>query len=297
MNSTQRFSEGLHIVLELAKFRIALLVCLSTATGYVLASGYLNFNLLLPTIAVFILASGSAALNHYQERDFDLLMKRTSNRPVPSGRVAPSTALRAAVVLVIAGSIALYFSSGFLPLLLGLITVLWYNGVYTPLKRKTPLAVIPGALIGSLPPAIGWSAANGKLLDPFLLIVALFFFVWQIPHFWLLLLKFGDEFEEAGYPTLTSRYSNQQIARFTFFWIIVTVVVSMIIPVFGIGSSIFLYLGLFIVALWLLISSRRLLNFHEEVQTLRNSFIHINAYIMLVMSFLTLDRILQSTPA
>ncbi|NIW77970.1 MAG: hypothetical protein GWN16_00265, partial [Calditrichae bacterium] len=173
----------------------------------------------------------------------------------------------------------------------------WYNGVYTPLKRKTPLAVIPGALIGSLPPAIGWSAANGKLLDPFLLIVALFFFVWQIPHFWLLLLKFGDEFEEAGYPTLTSRYSNQQIARFTFFWIIVTVVVSMIIPVFGIGSSIFLYLGLFIVALWLLISSRRLLNFHEEVQTLRNSFIHINAYIMLVMSFLTLDRILQSTPA
>lgn len=291
MNSPRRISEWFHIALELAKFRIALLVSLSAATGYILASGSINFGLLLPTIAVFILAGGSAALNHYQERDFDSLMKRTSNRPVPSGRIAPSTALVAAIVLIIAGSILLYFSSHLLPLLLGLMNVLWYNGVYTPLKRRTPLAVIPGALIGSLPPAIGWTAAGGKLLDPFLLIIALFFFVWQIPHFWLLLLKFGDEFKAAGYPTLTSRYSNQQIARFTFSWIMVTAIISMIIPVFSIGSSIFLYSGLFLTALWLLISSRNLLHFNEEVETLKKSFIRINTYIMLVMSFLTLDRI------
>lgn len=293
MNATRRIlqSQRVGIVLELAKFRIALLVSLSTATGYILASGSINPGLILPTLAVFVLASGSAALNHYQERDFDSLMKRTSNRPVPSGRVSPSTALVVAIALIIAGAILLYLTSHFIPLLLGLTNVFWYNAVYTPLKRVTPLAVIPGSLIGSLPPAIGWTAAGGNLLDPFLLILALFFFVWQIPHFWLLLLKFGEEYEEAGYPTLTSRYSNRQIAQFTFAWIIATVVISMIIPVFNIDSSIFLYLGLSLAALWLLVSSRKLLDFNEEVETLKNSFIHINTYIMLVMSFLTLDRI------
>jgi heme o synthase len=245
----------------------------------------------LPTLAVFILASGSAALNHYQEREFDGLMKRTCDRPVPSGRVTPANAFRVAVGMIIIGSILLYRSSNILALLLGLITVFWYNAVYTPLKRITPLAVIPGALIGALPPAIGWTAAGGNLTDPFLLIVALFFFVWQIPHFWLLLLKFGDEFEEAGYPTLTSRYSNQQIAKFTFSWIIITVIISMIIPVFGINSSFMLYMGLFLCAAWLVGTSRNLLNFTEDVNTLKNTFLNINIYIILVMSALALDRL------
>ena len=138
----KRFSNWFDIVLELGKFRISLLVCLSAAAGYILASGYLSQYLLLPTLAVFILASGSAALNHYQERDFDRLMKRTSTRPVPSGRVTPTKALGVAVGLIIIGSILLYRSSNNLALLLGLITVFWYNAVYTPLKRRTPLAVI-----------------------------------------------------------------------------------------------------------------------------------------------------------
>jgi protoheme IX farnesyltransferase len=287
----KRFSSWFDIVLELGKFRISLLVCLSAAAGYVLASGHLDHHFLLPTLAVFILAGGSAALNHYQERDFDRLMKRTSNRPVPSGRVTPLNALAVAVGMIVIGSILLYRSSNITALLLGLVTVFWYNGVYTPLKRKTPLAVIPGALIGALPPAIGWTAAGGSPVHPFLLIISVFFFVWQIPHFWLLLLKFGDEFEKAGYPTLTSRYSNQQIAKFTFSWITITVIISMIIPVFGVNSSLFSYLALFFSAVWLLITSRNLLHFTENVDTLRNTFLNINVYIMLVMSALTIDRI------
>lgn len=287
----KRFSGWVDIVLELGKFRISLLVCLSAAAGYLLASGSLNQHFLMPTLGVFVLASGSAALNHYQERDYDRLMKRTSNRPVPSGRVTPANALGIAIGLIIIGSILLYRSSNGTALLIGLVTVFWYNAVYTPLKRKTPLAVIPGALIGALPPAIGWTAAGGNLLNPFLLVVALFFFVWQIPHFWLLLLKFGDEFEKAGYPTLTSRYSNQQIAKFTFSWIIVTVIISMIIPVFGVNSSLFLYLGLFLCALWLSVTSRNLLHFAENVDTLKNTFMNINVYIIVVMSALTLDRL------
>ena len=287
----KRIFEWFFVILELSKFRIALLVSMSAATGYILASGYIDYNLLLPTIAVFILASGSSALNHYQERDFDRLMKRTSKRPVPSGKVSPASALTVAIGLIIIGSIILYRSSNTTALILALITVFWYNAVYTPLKRMTPLAVIPGALIGSLPPAIGWTAAGGYILDPMILLVALFFFVWQIPHFWLLLLKFGDEYELAGYPTLTSRYSNQRIAKFTFIWILITTIVSMFIPVFGNHRSLTIYAGLFLSGVWLLVSSRRLLNFNEDISSLKSTFADINMYVFLVMALLTIDCI------
>ena len=111
----KRFSSWFDIVFELGKFRISLLVCLSAAVGYILASGYLRQDLILPTVAVFILSSGSAALNHYQERDYDRLMKRTSSRPVPSGRVTPANALGVAVGLIVVGSILLYRSSNQVP--------------------------------------------------------------------------------------------------------------------------------------------------------------------------------------
>jgi len=289
----ERSSHWFNILLELSKFRIALFVSLSAFTGFILASGSLSFDFILPTIAVFILASGSAALNHYQEREFDCMMKRTRRRPVPSKRITASATLAMSVGLILIGLLGLYLSSNILAMLLGLITVVWYNAVYTPLKRTTPLAVIPGALIGALPPAIGWTAAGGKILDPFLLIIVLFFFIWQIPHFWLLLLKFGEEYEEAGYPTLTSRYTNKQIAKFTFFWIIATVLISMIIPVLGIDSSLFLYLGLFLCAVWLLLVSRKLLAFNNDTVLLKNTFININTYILLVMCLLTIDRLWQ----
>ena len=289
----ERSSRWFTILLELSKFRIALFVSLSAFTGFVLANGQLSFAFLLPTIAVFILASGSAALNHYQERDFDFMMKRTRRRPVPSKRITAAGALSLSMGLILTGLVALYLSSNTLAMILGLVTVLWYNAVYTPLKRMTPLAVIPGALIGALPPAIGWTAAGGALFDPFLLIIILFFFIWQIPHFWLLLLKFGEEYEEAGYPTLTSKYSNKQIAKFTFFWIIATVIISMIIPVLGFDSSMFLYIGLFFCAVWLLLVSRKLLVFNEDTVLLKKTFININTYILLVMCLLTVDRLLK----
>lgn len=287
----KRSFEWFLIILELSKFRIALLVSLSSATGYILASGHLIYNLIIPTIAVFILASGSSALNHYQERDFDSLMKRTRKRPVPSGKISPANALAVAIGLIIIGSVVLYRSSNITALVLALITIFWYNAVYTPLKRITPLAVIPGALIGSLPPAIGWTAAGGYILDPMILMVSLFFFVWQIPHFWLLLLKFGEEYELAGYPTLTSRYSNQRIAKFTFIWILITTIISMFIPIFGNHRSLTIYAGLFLSGVWLLVSSRRLLNFNEDISSLKSTFADINMYVFLVMALLTIDCI------
>ena len=285
------FSDLIKIILELSKVRISLLVSLSTAAGFILAKGMLSLDVIFPAVAVFILASGSAALNHFQEYIPDGKMSRTSARPVPSGRITPHFALTVSILFIVIGSMLLLIYSNSTALLLGLLNVFWYNGIYTPLKKRTPLAVIPGALIGAIPPAIGWSAAGAKLSDPYLLALAIFFFVWQIPHFWLLLLKFGKEYEQAGYPSLTSTYSNKQIARFTFFWLIITTISCMVIPVFKTDSSLWIFSGLLILNSWVLWFNKNLLKIDKNGISLTGSFININIYILLVMTFLVLDRI------
>jgi protoheme IX farnesyltransferase len=289
--SNLTISELLKVVLELSKVRISLLVSLSTAAGFILAEGALSAGIFLPTLAVFILASGSAALNHVQEYIPDGKMARTSARPVPSGKVTPHFALSVAILFIVVGSLLLLAYSNTTAFSLGLLNVFWYNVIYTPLKKRTPLAVIPGALIGAIPPAIGWSAAGGKLHETYLLTLALFFFIWQIPHFWLLLLKFGKEYERAGYPSLTATYSNKQIGRFTYFWLIVTVISCLAIPVFKADSSIWIFTGLLLLNLWVLWGNKNLLRIEKDSISLTSSFININIYIMLVMTLLVLERI------
>lgn len=288
-----RLSGWIGIIVELSKFRISLLVALSSAAGFVLAAGSLSAGIFLPFAAVFVLASGAAALNHYQERSPDSRMPRTSARPLPSGRISPNMALIVSLLMIFTGALLLWTFTSPEALLLGLLTVFWYNGVYTPLKKITPLAVIPGALIGALPPAIGWVAAGGDLFAPFLLALALLFFIWQIPHFWLLLLKFGKEYEQAGYPSLTTRYSNRQIGRFTYFWLIATAVSCMVIPLFDGGSAPWLYAGLFLLNGWLLWQNRNLINIGQNVQSLKGAFININIYILLVMALLVMERLVR----
>jgi len=119
----------------------------------------------------------------------------------------------------------------------GGLAVLWYNGVYTPLKRLTAFAVAPGALIGALPPAIGWTAAGGSAGDLRLLALAFFFFIWQVPHFWLLLFKYGEEYAEAGFPSITRLFSTTQLGRLTFVWMLATAAASLLLPLYGVSRA------------------------------------------------------------
>jgi len=214
----------LDIFLELGKVRITFFVAISTSVGFLLYSGNINVGMILPTLGVFLLACGSSALNHYQEKDKDALMDRTKGRPIPSGRISPNGALVYAFVLIVISSLIIFYSANLTALVLGWINLIWYNIIYTPLKRINSLAVIPGSIIGALPPVIGWTAAGGYLYDPKILAVALFFFIWQIPHFWLLLMIYGKDYEKAGFPTLTKIFNNRQLSRITFIWIAALVV-------------------------------------------------------------------------
>ena len=204
------FKEKINILLELTKIKITSFVTLTTVFGFILASNSINEKIILPTIGVLLLACGAAVINHIQERKTDALMERTKNRPLPSGKVKPITASFIALVLLILGSIFLSLTAGFIALGLGLFNLIWYNVIYTPLKKKTAFAIIPGSLVGAIPPAIGWVAGGGSLSDPRIAFISFFFFIWQIPHFWLLLFIFGKDYEKAGLPSLTKIFNLDQ---------------------------------------------------------------------------------------
>lgn len=284
--------EWANLLLDLGKMKISLLASLSTATGYLLATGKITIHMLLPTAAVFLLACGSCALNQYQEREIDQWMERTKSRPIPSGRLNPDTALWISIGLILLGSLILLSGAGDLALTLGLFSVLWYNLIYTPLKRKTAFAAIPGALVGAIPPALGWVTGGGRIIDPRIGGVALFFFIWQMPHFWLLLLDSSEDYEKTGLPSMTKIFSAKQIRRIIFIWLLSTGVSSLIIPLLGLLNSVFFYLLLVAVVFWLFWNTIIFLRSHDDKDVLRATFMKLNIYAVLVISLLSVDRLL-----
>jgi len=286
--------EWVSLLLDLGKIKISLLATLSTATGYLLATGKITTQMFVPTAAVFLLACGSCALNQYQEREIDQWMERTKSRPIPSGRLNPETALRISLGLILFGALTLFFGAGTLTLALGLFAVLWYNLIYTPLKQKTAFAAVPGALVGAIPPALGWVAGGGELLDPRIGGIALFFFIWQIPHFWLLLLGASKDYENAGVPSITKIFSTEQIKRIVFGWLLSTGVASLIIPLFGFLNSLIFYILLMAAVSWLFWNTIIFLRSHDDKDSLRATFIKLNIYAVLVTSLLSVDRLLGS---
>lgn len=279
-------------LLSLAKVKITFAVALTTITGYALANGSIDAGIILPTIGVFLLACGSAALNQIQERHIDQRMERTRKRPLPSGRISLQGAVLFMAILLISGSVLLYSSANLTALLLGWLTLIWYNAIYTPLKRVSAFAVVPGSVIGALPPAIGWVSAGAPLIDNQIIIVSAFFFLWQIPHFWLIMLKHADDYREAGFPTITDHFSLKQIQRLTLSWVIATAASSLLIAMSDVVGSAGIKIGLVLASLYLIwkfllpiVSSR-----YPFVQ--RKAFMAINIYSLMVMLMLVIDTYL-----
>ena len=247
---------ALRIVVELSKIRIAVMATATALMGYVLAARGLSVEALLPLAGVFLLACAAGALNQAQEPGIDARMDRTRNRPIPSGRIDVPGAVAIALLLLAAGLLCLSGSRE--AMALGVLTVAWYNGVYTYLKRTSPFAAIPGGVVGALPPVIGWVAAGGELFDPRIGVIAIFFFVWQVPHFWLLLMRIGPEYEKAGLPTLTSLLNRRQLASVTWVWMVATGVACMVIPLL-LAPGLWVYATLFAASAWMVWGATRML--------------------------------------
>ena len=291
-NPSPPWREWSILFLQLGKMKISLLATLSTATGYLLATGRISIHMLVPTVAVFLLACGSCALNQYQERKIDQWMLRTRLRPIPSGRLNSETALLISLGLILSGFVILIFGANKIALCLGLFAAVWYNGVYTYLKQKTAFAVIPGALVGAIPPALGWATGGGSVSDPRIGAVALFFFIWQIPHFWLLLLNSSSDYERTRLPCLTKVFSTKQIKRIIFIWLLSAGVSSLSIPLFGLLNSFLLRLLLMAAACWLFLNTVSFLRADFEEASSKAIFTKLNLFILIVLALLSFSKML-----
>lgn len=184
--------------IELTKPRITALVLVTTGVGYVIASGEgIDVVRLLGVLAGTALASGGAgSLNHVVERDVDALMHRTRDRPIPTGRIAPMHGLAYGLGLAISGVGTLAWVANPATAFLALATIALYVGVYTPLKRRTALNSLVGAIPGAIPPVMGWTAVTGRI-EPGAWVLFAILFLWQLPHFLSIAWMFREDYARA----------------------------------------------------------------------------------------------------
>ncbi len=217
---------------EITKARLAVSVVFSSIAGYLLGAYELSFlSLFLLAFGGYCMVGASNAYNQVIERDLDALMKRTKNRPIPSGRMSVATAMAIAIAMTIAGVVSLYFLNP-KTAMFGAISIFLYTSVYTPLKTKTPLSVFVGAFPGAIPFMLGWVAATNDFgIEPGTLFMIQFF--WQFPHFWALGWMLDEDYKRGGFKMLPTGKKDGstalQIIMYTIWMLLISV-----IPVFGI---------------------------------------------------------------
>ena len=278
------------IFIRLTRLPLALLTTASAATGWALAHGFFGAGIVVPVAGVFLLACGATALNQVQEREADALMERTRTRPVASGRVSPAAAGITAAALRFAGLAVLGLGGGLLPAALGAFSIAWYNGIYTPLKRRTAFASVPGGLVGAVPPAIGWVLGGGTLLDAPLLILMAFFFFWQVPHFWVLSLMYEQDYRAAGYPVLADRFPPAVLYRLLLLWGAGALGTCVLMPLYGLLRNAGYYFSLTAAALFVLTAVALFARPPFDRGRLRRAFNAVNLFAVAVMAILLIER-------
>lgn len=231
---------------------------LSAMPGYLLyfrrGDGWDSTTFLSLIAGIFLLSFAAGALNNIQDSRIDEQSSRTENRPLPSGRLDIRTAaIWFLLVLTSAFSVLLTGTTNRV-VFLGILAMLIYNGLYTPLKRISPYAIIPGSLTGAIPPLMGHAAAGGAYDRTILWIVG-FYTIWQMPHVFLILLRYGKNLSDTRMPTFRDLVSPDSLARIAFAWILAAGAFVMMIPLFIPTFSIpLLFLLSFVVASMILSS-------------------------------------------
>ncbi|MCX6251624.1 MAG: protoheme IX farnesyltransferase [Bacteroidetes bacterium] len=255
-------------------------------------SGTMILHHWLSVAGIFLLACGASGMNQYQERSLDAKMERTKNRPVATGRYNPQLALILSAFLLLTGFLIIGLGHSFVTLLLGVFSILWYNGFYTWLKKKTAFAVVPGSITGAIPVLMGWSCTGGSIFLFIPLYMAFFIFMWQIPHFWLMMLKYGKEYQKAGFPALQDIFTELQIKRIISAWMVAASVSSILLMVIGnrqsallIISGILLNMGLLSYAAYQLFLARTI--------SYKPLFISVNLFMLLILFIISIISTLK----
>ncbi|WP_186757489.1 MULTISPECIES: heme o synthase [Echinicola] len=191
---------------ELIKFRLSALVTFSAVFGFILGDSGVMFSwgkFFALMVGGFLISGASGAANEILERDYDKLMKRTQNRPLPLNIISLNEAYWFTVIVALIGISTLWFFTNPITTGLGILSMILYVFVYTPLKRVGPIAVFVGAIPGAMPPLLGWTAATGAITYEALIIFGIQF-IWQFPHFWAIAWVSDEDYKKAGFKLLPS---------------------------------------------------------------------------------------------
>jgi len=278
--------------LELSKLKIMIPVSLTGFTGFFIYDPQISLRIILVSTGILFLGMSASVLNQVQETDLDNRMNRTRNRPLPAKLIRKRDALLFLFLILTAGIVLVYSAGNIISALIGLFTIFWYNGVYTYAKRITAFAVVPGAITGALPPLIGWVAAGGGVWDKPVIFLEFLFFTGQIPHFWLLVLKYGEEYEKAGMPSLTSIMSRSQINRLTFTWVVTSVIAALFLCYFEIIHNAPVIGILLIASVFLIWQFSKLLSSTSDNNRLGLYSILLYSYYLLVLVLLISDKLI-----
>ena len=239
LSEKMTFSTVFNDFKQLTKVGLSLSVVFSSLAGYLLAVEKIQLStLILLAIGGYLMVGASNAFNQIIEKDTDALMKRTMNRPLPSGRMHVSMAMVIAVSFTIVG-LAILYSINPKSALFGAISIFLYTSIYTPLKAITPLSVFVGAIPGAIPFMLGWVAAtNAFSIEPGMLFLIQFF--WQFPHFWAIAWLQFDEYKKAGFNLMPMGQKNKKAVVQIIIYTVCLILVS-IIPVLKITGSFYIY--------------------------------------------------------
>ena len=232
---------------ELCKPRIVTLVLVTTALGYYLGGqGFHDlYRFTVTMIGSAMVCAGSAALNHYLERESDALMKRTQKRPIPTGIITANNAMLFGILLTLSGVLLLCVEVNLLTAFLSLLTAFLYVLVYTPMKKISWLNTTLGAIPGAIPPMGGWAAASGEI-SAGAWVLFLIMFVWQHPHFYSIAWIFKDDYKKAGFKMLSLEDSNgTKLFWHALLYSIVLIPVSVLPTVIGMSGWIYFWGALF----------------------------------------------------
>jgi len=279
---------------KVAKMPLCLMVASSTFFGYFLVQPTVDLQLFKSFSGVFFLACGAASLNSIQEKASDAEYKRTCHRPVATGQVSKRKASYFTVVNCLLGLILLVLcGNNLLPFFLGVAALVIYNLIYTPLKQFTEISLLAGGISGALPPAIGWTSGGGNIFDPLIWAIMALFFLWQPPHFCLILLEYAEDYrKKRQFTNLITRFTVARVKKIIAIWLLafLSIVLSLtILPGylsqsvrFALATGAPIFVALFLLHLFL-----------SRAPRYKLLFVSLNGFMISIMALLTFSSIID----
>ena len=282
--------ENIKLFFEITKFRLSLLVALSSVFGFFISTSKVDINeVFILLVGGYLISSSSVINNQILEKDLDKMMNRTNKRPIPTGRISIYKSVIISIFSMIIGLFLIYFFLNSYAALLSFISLILYSFVYTPMKKFGPIAVFIGAIPGALPPLIGWVASTGQITLEAIIIFSIQF-IWQFPHFWAIAWMYDDDYKKVGFKLLPNNgEKNLKTAVNIMIYTLFLIPLGLLPTIFGITGIISGTVAVFLAIIFLAQTFKLINDYSREsaVKVMFSSFI----YLPIVQISYVLDKI------